>query len=198
MIILLDTPQDLSECESDLDCDVGQLLAPGTQRKLFDPSRPWAIDNGAYTTLDTPVFEALLKREWHRRADCLFVTVPDIVGCARRTAEVFDLWAPRLAGWPLALAIQDGIEHVPIPWERIDAVFIGGSTPFKCGLHAERAIRAAKLFGKWVHVGRVNTPARFEHFRKLGADSVDGTGLARYSHMRDAIANRHDQLDLMS
>lgn len=38
-----------------------------------------------------------------------------------------------------------------------------------------------------VHIGRVNTPGRFERFEKLGADSIDGTGLARYSHMRAAI-----------
>jgi hypothetical protein len=32
-------------------------------------------------------------------------------------------------------------------------------------------------------VGRVNTPHRFDKFLEL-ADSVDGTGLARYTHMR--------------
>ena len=36
-------------------------------------------------------------------------------------------------------------------------------------------------------------PARFDHFEKLGADSIDGSGLARYTHMREAIAKRDNQ-----
>ncbi len=30
-------------------------------------------------------------------------------------------------------------------------------------------------------------PGRFEHFEALGADSIDGTGLSRYSWMRERI-----------
>ena len=106
---------------------------------------------------------------------------------ARRTLEVFDEWKQRLADWPLALVCQDGQEHLPIPWKAIAAVFIGGSTEWKMGPHAMTCIKAAKAIGKWVHVGRVNTPGRFEYFEKLGADSLDGTGLSRYSHMREAV-----------
>jgi hypothetical protein len=72
-------------------------------------------------------------------------------------------------------------------------VFIGGSTNWKCGEHAVHIIKAAQALQKWVHVGRVNGAERWEHFEKLGVDSVDGTGLARYSHMRRAIAERHHQ-----
>jgi hypothetical protein len=98
-----------------------------------------------------------------------------------------------LQGWKLALVCQDGQEELPIPWQFIGAIFVGGSTAWKCGPHATACIKAAQALGKWVHVGRVNDPARFEHFENLGVDSIDGTGLARYTHMREAIANRHAQ-----
>lgn len=194
MLILLDTGQDLETCADELGEDVGQLLTPLTRYLLRDPSRPWAIDNGAFSRFSEGSFLALLAREYHHKENCLFVCAPDVVGSAQRTIEVFDLWEPRLLGWKVALVCQDGQENVPIPWNRIDAVFIGGSTNWKVSEHVARIIRTAKdYFGKWVHVGRVNDPARYEHFAKLGADSCDGTGLARYSHMRRAIAKRHHQ-----
>lgn len=46
---------------------------------------------------------------------------------------------------------------------------------------------------KWVHVGRVNTPGRFERFEMLGAHSIDGTGLSRYSWMRERIMQRETE-----
>lgn len=198
MIALLDNGQDLDQCAAEIGCEVGQLLTPLTKYRLRDPSRPWAIDNGAFARLELAAFEALLGRHEHHREHCLFVTVPDIVGSARRTLELFAFWKPRLAGWKLALACQDGQEHLPIPWNEIDAVFIGGTTSFKDRDHAAHIVQTAKGMGKWVHVGRVNHAARFDHFMELGADSIDGTGIARYSHMREAINGRHRQpaLDL--
>jgi EAL domain-containing protein (putative c-di-GMP-specific phosphodiesterase class I) len=76
-------------------------------------------------------------------------------------------------------------------------VFIGGSTSWKCSVHVERIIKTAKLFEKRVHAGRVNTPERFKHFEKLGADSCDGNGIGRYTHMREAVADRHIQQELI-
>lgn len=124
------------------------------------------------------------------------MTAPDIVGSAQRTLELFGLWMPKLAGWPIALACQDGQEQLPIPWGDISAVFIGGTTSWKCSIHVEQIIKTAKLFGKWVHVGRVNDPNRFQHFEALEADSCDGSGLARYTHMRVAVAGRGDQKNI--
>lgn len=193
MIALLDNGQDLDQCAGELGCQVGQLLTPLTRYRLR--SRLWAIDNGGYSGVDIPAFLALLSREQHRQEECLFVAVPDVVGSARRTLEVFGLWKARLSGWNLAIVCQDGQEHLPIPWEDIAAVFIGGSTSWKCSPHVEQIIRAAKSLEKWVHVGRVNDPTRFRHFEELGADSCDGTGIARYTHMREAIAQRHNQGD---
>lgn len=196
MIALLDNGQDLATCEAEIGVPVGQLLTPLTRYRLREPDRPWGIDNGGFKRLDILAFEALLKREEHHRDRCLFVAAPDIVGSAQRTLELFVLWKPRLEGWPIALVCQDGQEHLPIPWGDIAAVFIGGSTNWKCSIHVEQIVKTAKLFGKWVHAGRVNDPARFKHFEKLEVDSCDGSGIARYSHMRETIARRNSQGDI--
>ena len=193
MISLLDTGQDLDVCAAEIGGEVGQLLTPLTRYNLQNDALPWAIDNGAFSHFNEKAFLSLLKRELHHKQDCLFVTCPDVVSSARRTLEVFDFWRPRLDGWRVALAIQDGQENLPIPWDRINAVFIGGSTTFKIGSFATQIIKTAQIFKKWVHVGRVNDGARFLHFEKLGVDSIDGTGLARYTHSREGISNRNNQ-----
>ena len=186
MIVLLDTSQDLDKCAKEMDCDVQQLLTPLTRYHLQRQDSPFAIDNGAFSKFEERAFMALLAREWDRRNQCLFVCAPDVVGSARRTLEVFEHWKTRLIGWKVALVAQDGQENLPIPWNEIDAIFIGGSTEFKLSSHSEQICRAAKALGKWVHIGRVNTPQRFEWAEGL-ADSIDGTGLSRYSWMRENI-----------
>jgi hypothetical protein len=52
--------------------------------------------------------------------------------------------------------------------------------------------------GKYVHVGRVNTPGRFRYFEDLEVDSIDGTGLSRYTHMREEIWQAYNQPNLLS
>lgn len=194
MLALLDNGQDLDECAAEIGCEVGQLLTPLTRYRLR--AKKFAIDNGGFKELDVPGLFSLLKREEQNRADCLFVTVPDIVGSAQRTLELFDHFKGQLAGWPLALACQDGQESLRIPWGEIEAVFIGGSTNWKCSHHVVQIIKTAKILGKWVHAGRVNDPQRWKHFEGLGVDSADGSGLARYTHMRVSIANRFNQKDI--
>jgi hypothetical protein len=126
------------------------------------------------------------------------VAAPDVVGSARRTLECFEYWRDRLCAWPLALVAQDGLESLDIPWRQITAVFIGGSTAWKMGPHAAQIVKAAKVCGKWVHAGRVNTPGRLEYFEELGADSIDGTGLSRYSWMRARIYAAANQPNLLT
>lgn len=198
MLALLDTGQDLDACESEIGVRVGQLLTPLTRYRLQDPHRPWAIDNGAYARFEPRSFRSLLEREKARREECLFVSAPDVVGSARRTLEVFSHWRHELSGWRRAFVCQDGQENLPIPWSHIDAVFIGGSTTWKSSQHVVQIIKAAQALEKWVHIGRVNDPERWLYFEELGADSCDGTGLARYTHMRSSINGRHRQHPLFS
>lgn len=189
MIVMLDTPQPLAECEKELGAPVEQFFSPQTFRRAQHPEQRFAIDNGAFGLFDGPLFLRLVERERPRRDLCEFLTVPDVPCDARRTLEVFEGWhdKPELAGWPLAFVVQNGQENLRIPFSKISAIFVGGDTAWKESAAAVCCIKAARALGKWVHVGRVNTPGRFEHFEKLGADSIDGTGLARYSHMRIAI-----------
>lgn len=192
MLVLLDTNEDLDVCAKEMNCEVDQLLTPLTRFSLRRPGRRFAIDNGAFSRFDKKSFLSLLERERSRKADCIFVTVPDVVGSARRTLEVFHRWKGQLEGWNLALAIQDGQGDLEIPWDEIQAVFIGGSTEFKMSDEAIQVIKTAKILDKWVHVGRINTVERFKHFEGI-ADSCDGSGLAQYTHMRLAIARRNYQ-----
>lgn len=207
MIVMLDTPQPLDECAKQLGgLTVEQFFSPETFRRPQQPEQRFAIDNGAFGKFPEETFLRLLERERPRRDLCRFVAVPDVVGDARRTAEVFAIWRrrPELAGWPLAYVCQDGQEHLPIPWQHIAAVFMGGSTEWKEGRHAMACIKAAKVLGKHVHVGRVNTPKRYKLFAAVCSetDTCDGTGIARYDHMRAAFvfegSDVEPQLDLTS
>lgn len=187
MIALLDTSEDLAVAQSELGCRVEQLLTPLTRFKRQHPKAHFAIDNGAFSGFERSRFLGLLERASACKHLCRFVAVPDVVGNARRTLECFEHWSHKLSGWKLALVAQDGLEDLAIPWERLDAIFIGGTTKWKLGTAAADVIRAANIIGKWVHAGRVNTPARFEYFEKLGADSIDGMGLSRYTWMRERL-----------
>lgn len=186
---MLDTSEDLSICEAEIGCSVEQLLTPLTRFKRQVEDGRFGIDNGCFKRFDESAFMALLEREKHARNLCRFVCCPDVVGSAIRTLEIFDIYRPKLAGWPVALVAQDGLESLSIPWHALDAIFIGGSTQWKDGPQAAAIVRAGKILGKWVHVGRINTPGRFEKFEQLGADSMDGSGLARFSWMRERIYN---------
>jgi hypothetical protein len=190
MVFLLDTNHDYDQAAAELGvapADVGQLLTPLT-RYSNRGRGVVGIDNGAFARFDARAFLSLLKREKPNRERVKFVAAPDVVGSARRTLEVFRHWYPKLHGWPIALVAQDGIEDLDIPWDFIAAVFIGGSTEWKLGRHAEAVIRAGQAMGKWIHVGRVNTPDRLDKFAAMGVDSCDGSGISQYSHMRRRIA----------
>ena len=192
MIVLLDTSELVANAETEIGFECGELLTPLTRRAW--EGRRYGIDNGAFSKFDAKDFLSLLDRQKPHQGQCLFVAVPDVVGSARRTLEVFRHWAPELAGagWPLALVAQDGLEDLDVPWEQIAAVFVGGSTEWKIGRHAEAVVKAAKALGKWVHVGRVNTPERLDRVIAMGADSIDGTGISRFSWMRKNISEWAD------
>lgn len=198
MIVLLDTSEALDVCAMELGCKVQQLVTPLTGFIRQKEHDEFAIDNGAFAGFRKDKFLSILRRENDAKHLCRFVVVPDVVADARRTAECFDYWKYKLVGWPLALAAQDGIENFAIPWKQLSAIFIGGTTRFKLGDGAKAVIRTAQAMGKWVHVGRVNTPGRFEYFESLGVDSIDGTGLSRYTHMREKIWKAYNQRNLLT
>jgi hypothetical protein len=53
--------------------------------------------------------------------------------------------------------------------------------------YAQSLVKSAKERRKHAHVGRVNEIERFSLFDSLGADTCDGSGIARYDHMLHKI-----------
>lgn len=194
MLILLDcSPSKIAAYRERYGYEFGQLRTPLTEYGRA-PGVPYGLDNGCFKEFD--------EARWLRLCDLaeedrpLFVTMPDIVGHAQRTVELFEYFKLRTNELPRALVLQDGIEHVRIPWADIDAVFVGGSDQFKYSTAAIAAARTAKMLGRWVHVGRVNTAGRVRNWLGL-ADSIDGSGLSRFDHMLEdvlaAIRGEHPQ-----
>lgn len=188
MKFLLDKSTEIVRHKAQSHLVFGQLITPLTAYSNW--GGVFAIDNGAYTRFDHREFGRILQREAQAQKHCLFVTVPDVVGDARRTLEIWqrrDFFVNRQDGWTPALVAQDGIEYLDIPWETIPVLFLGGRDPWKDSVAAQNLVRAAKILGVHVHIGRVNTPERFARFHDLGADTCDGSGVSRYDHMLSAI-----------
>ncbi len=100
--------------------------------------------------------------------------------------------------WPLAYVLQDGETVDGVPWDYIKAVFIGGTNKFKLGKESLSLAAEAKGRGKWVHMGRVNSPSRLHSAIYANVDSIDGTGISRYSHMRMALRDSFAQCRLFA
>jgi hypothetical protein len=175
---------------------LGALLTPQSGNPVLGTVREhgtwWAADNAAFSHPDDSAFERLvsdildftypgysLAPQW--------VAVPDVVGNHAQTRALFSSW---VAHWeyefgrvpvPLAFVLQDGCTISDVPWDQIDAVFVGGSTEWKLGPEAIELCEQAKGIGKWVHVGRVNTLSRLRFaMRHMSADSVDGSGFSKF------------------
>lgn len=179
MKIMLDkSPANIAERTQQFGYEFWQLRTPLTRYALANV--PYGLDNGCFKTFKRKEWMALVEQA--KENPPIFVCAPDIVGDARRTLELFDHFESALAGLPIALVLQDGIGGFSIPWDRIAAVFVGGSDAFKISQEAFAACKTAKILDKWVHVGRVNTSARAEQWLGI-ADSIDGSGLSQYDHM---------------
>lgn len=160
----------------------GHLFLPAAGNTWRYPGLPWACDNGAFREFDEPAFVKMLVRHSGQEG-CLWVTAPDVVGDARRTLAQFDRWDwfIRDAGYPVALVGQDGLTSDTTPWERMDALFIGGTTEWKLGPEARALMVEAKARGLHVHVGRVNTVGRVRYLQSLGVvDTIDGSKLTKW------------------
>ena len=196
MKIMLDVSgAKIAEQEVKFDMAFWQLRTPLTRNKLT--GRPYGLDNGCFTKFDFKTWERMLKEA--RATPAKFVCLPDIVGDARRTLELFDQFSEMTIGLPRALVLQDGIGNFSIPWDELSGVFVGGSDAFKIAPECINACKTAKILNKWVHVGRVNTIDRLSNWMTLG-DSIDGSGISKYDHMLEAvigmIKNETAQLDI--
>ncbi|ANS02985.1 hypothetical protein [uncultured Mediterranean phage uvDeep-CGR0-AD1-C123] len=159
---------------------IGTLLSFGGGERQHG-HQVWAADNGCFARPDTYSDDGFLR--WLDRLDrtgCLFAVAPDVLadGAATLARATPVLPLIRNLGYPAAFVGQDGQRGDRVPWDEIDALFIGGTTEWKLSGIAADLIHEAKQRGKWVHMGRVNSWQRIHAAACLGVDSVDGTHLA--------------------
>lgn len=152
----------------------------------------WAADNGCYTNAGRFYLDGFLrwldKFDSTDRASCLFAVAPDVFDPIAERGDALATYERSLPvlpilrehGYPAAYVLQNDQERLPVPWDDLDAVFIGGDTAWKLSRHAMDLALQAKARGKWVHMGRVNSWKRYNYARRLGCDSADGTTLAMF------------------
>ena len=167
---------------------VGELIVPGAGNApdslQLTPGR-WAMDNGAFSDFNPGAFVAMLET-YHRYQGCRFVAAPDRVADAHLTLNQWPFWSRliRGVGFVPALVAQDGLLPDMVPWAQLGALFIGGTTEWKLGPHAQTLISLAKARGLWVHMGRVNSQRRIWDAARMGCDSFDGSGFSRWPDIR--------------
>jgi len=158
--------------------EIGLMCQPWGTRKV-DAGWIWAADNGCFAeTWSVEPWLRWLSRP-HPRSGCLFASVPDVVGDHEQTLERWEEHSStvRDLGYPVAFIAQDGAENGEMPWDEMNALFIGGTTDWKMSEAAFALAVMARDMGKWVHVGRVNSVSRLKYWRNV-AHSSDGTMLA--------------------
>jgi len=154
---------------------IGHLYSPHAAKGPYS-FIPYALDNGRFAVWAN-------NREWNQDAflkllethgrHCRWVVVPDAVGDRNGTLREWDAWAPRLAKYTLAMAVQDGMTPQDVPSEA-SVIFVGGTTEWK-----RKTIRMWCENFQRVHVGRINTYKWLWHCHEAGAESCDGTGWCR-------------------
>lgn len=164
------------------------MVTPDMGNKL--PSHGYfAIDCGMYGAVmrgeqdlfSMERYERYIKRMLANAGDrCLFVVTPDMPFSMDGTIAQFNRYGERTksTGGRIAFVTQDGMSGEDVPWNDIDALFVGGGTEWKTGHESGSLIKEAHRRGKWVHMGRVNSYRRFRAAETMGCDSVDGTFLA--------------------
>jgi hypothetical protein len=141
----------------------------------------WMLDNGAFSKVGFKEHYWLDWLEWMSGFDiqdkCICVVVPDVVGDAKKTLELFIEYndTPKKMGYRTGLATQWGMKKEQLPWDDFDILFIGGPDDHKMGLDAAYLIEEGLKRDKHIHVGRVNTAFRLMKF--WHCHTWDGTAL---------------------
>lgn len=160
---------------------LGRLIVPNGGSPA-DGKVLWAADNAAFSGFNREQWVRMLER--HKNVpNCLFCVAPDVIGKAKETIEMFEIYEPiiRASGLPVAFVAQDGLTVEQTPWDKLDCLFIGGSTEFKLSARVVELAAKAKSLKKWLHVGRVNSMRRLQFSFDIHADSVDGSGYSKFA-----------------
>lgn len=169
---------------------IGCLLTPRSGNSISSMDNfLWAADNAAFKNFDEKKFFLMLEKI--KNQNPLFVCCPDVWGDSRETLNLFNKWNSIIKSYGLksAFVLQDGIKIDEVPFEKIDAVFIGGSDKFREEKEIIKIVNRAKELNKWVHMGRVNTLKRIRFAHSIGCDSVDGSGFSMFpnTHIPPAV-----------
>ena len=156
------SPAKIMEYRERYSHDFWQLRTPLTGYKRAE-GIPFAIDNGCFKKFEKARWLRLLEEAWEHMEDPpMFVCLPDIVGDAQRTSELFQVFKSTTNGFNRALVLQDGIEHVSIPWDDIKAIFYlleaqtpsnsallpsGQQRPLKCLVNGFMSAGSIRLHG---------------------------------------------------
>lgn len=112
---------------------IGHLYSPGAQRGPY-PFIEYGLDNGAFGRKDFQLEAWLKLMAWAKLSGQRpnWVLVPDVVADRVGTLARWREYSPVAAryGWPLAFAVQDGMEARDVP-SNAEVVFVGGSTFWK-------------------------------------------------------------------
>jgi hypothetical protein len=197
MILLVSNSKNRVETPSD-QIHVGDFISP-RQYKLTGTTPFWAADNDAFSGFDSDRYLRMLDAAAEAEVAPQWITVPDVVGDHDRTMEMWHKWKGKLLerNLPPAFVLQNGIEdyldyHLTqwsdwiLPPEAA-CYFIGGDNHFKFSKVVE-FITGMSNGGfnvdgnpKWMHMGRVNSVRRMNWAKKMGCDSCDGSGMARFT-----------------
>jgi hypothetical protein len=172
--------------------NLGRLAVPRDHARMDETAAagiPWAADNSAFSAFDAEAFLAMIDH-LNGVPGGLFVVAPDLVGDAAATLDAFARWAPEIRQrcLPIALAAQNGLERLTVPWDDLDALFIGGipdpgqRVDWKLSPAAAQLVAEANRRGKWTHMGRANSGRRFEYAKAIGCRSVDGSKFSRFTN----------------
>jgi hypothetical protein len=157
------------------------LIATPRQGNNRLPGVLWCADNGCYGSgyPGDGKWMAWLAGNTSHAGDCAFAVAPDVPGDATATLARSRPWLPaiRALGYPAAFAAQDGQQHLPVPWDEFDVLFLGGTTAWKLGPAARHLTSQAVERGMPAHMGRPNSLRRLRYAAVIGCASVDGTYL---------------------
>jgi hypothetical protein len=161
---------------------IGMIATPAAGNAV-EAGVDWVADNGCFNATSYPGDAAYLRWLTERLsfvAHCGFAVAPDVLCDAAATLERS---APmmrkiRTLGYPVALVAQNGLEHMAVPWDEFDVLFLGGDTAWKLGTGARDLTAQARRRGKRVHCGRINSHRRLAYAHQIGCQSADGTYLA--------------------
>lgn len=206
MVLYMSTPSGPEVCAAMSAGRFGCMTTPAQGNRLPDGAL-WAADNGKFGKgwpgpeswflwLADQIDEYCTSNDG--QSLCLFAVAPDVPFDAAGTLRESTPWLPRIRdlGVPAAFAAQDGCEHGLLPWDDFDVLFLAGTTAWKVGEVAFGLSWEAKIRGKQVHMGRVNSRKRLRTAESFGCDTADGTyfafgpliNLARMSLWADEVA----------